>query len=194
MKLAWAGLLLMGWTMAARSAAQVTERALASPAGYCSQAEAYARQHRNIALLFSAVPQNTDPARDRWHRLASHGELQTAEKNANSTAVVTRRDDHVILVDATFQNQFGDSVEAVQYCFRTDGTLAHLHSELTSFHGGMKVIRDVAFDEAGKQTSNRLQSFDLETGKPRQLESDFWDFPPPVFLHVSELPFAKELR
>jgi hypothetical protein len=160
---------------------------------YCSQVKDYARQHADKALLFMAIPQNRDPARDHWTRISSAAALKAATQNANSSAKVHVRDQHVIFVDFTFQNQFGDSTQTTQYCFRPEGTLAELHSELKSFHGDMSVLRDITFDDAGRRVSQRMQSFDLETGRPKKLPSDFWDFSPPIFLHVGDLPFAQSL-
>lgn len=160
---------------------------------YCSQAATYSRQHAGRALFFTAIPRNRDPGRDDWSRAASEAAVDTAANNADSTAGVTVRDGRVIAADFTFQSQFGDSTETVRYCFRPDGTLAEVHSDLKSFHGGMKVVRELGFDDAGKQLSSTMKSFDLESGKPAKLPPDFWDFPPPIFLRVSDLPFAKDL-
>jgi hypothetical protein len=160
---------------------------------YCSRVEAYARQHRADASLFSAMPQNQDPTRDHWRRVASASLLQDAARNANSTAMISVRDGHVVYADFTLQNQFGDSTQTTQYCFRPDGTLAQLHSELRSFHGGLRVVREIEFDSDGKQVSKTMQSFDLDTNRPAKVPSDFWDFPPPVFLRANDLPFAKDL-
>lgn len=187
----WFGALLAAGLSLVVLMAGPAHAADSSTAMYCSQAEVYAQHHRKDAALFSAVPQNRDPARDRWHRVASMVDLQSDIRNANSTALVTMRAAHVIFVQASFQNQFGDSVERVDYCYRPDRSLAHLHSELKSFHGGMRVTREMTFDDSGKTIASAMQSSDLDSGKPRPLPPDFWDFPPPVFLRVTDLPFAK---
>jgi hypothetical protein len=154
---------------------------------YCSQAAT------KDAQLFAAVPNNTNPAQDHWHKISQAG-LQSADRNGNSTASVSMHRGKVAEVNATFQNQFGDSTLHVAYCYRADGTLARLHSDLKSYHGGMEVVRTMSFDEAGQRRSNEMQSFDLQTGQPKKLPADFWDFPPPIFLHASDLPFAKEIQ
>lgn len=159
----------------------------------CDSAKNYPAQHKNDALLFSAVPQNQDPARDRWRRLTARGEFDAAANNGNSTASVWMRNAKVEFVEAVFRNQFGDSTQSVQYCFRPDGTLAQLHSELKSFHSDLRVVREIEFNDAGKQILKTTQSFNLTSGQPQKIPMDFWDFPPPVFAHVSELPFAKQL-
>jgi hypothetical protein len=107
--------------------------------------------------------------------------------------MITVQDGKVVYADFTFQNQFGDSTQTTQYCFRPDGTLAELQSELKSFHGGVRVVRKMAFDAGGKQLLKTMQSFDLDSNQPVNIPADFWDFPPPIFLHVSDLPFAKDL-
>lgn len=155
---------------------------------YCSGVASYANQHPADALLYAAVPQNRDPARDKWHRISA-GDRTTNVRDGNSTAAVTVRETRVVLVDATFRNQFGDYTETVTYCFRPGGTLAQLHSELKSFHEGMKVITEMSFSEAGNKIADTTRSFDLQTNKPKPLASTFWQVPPPVFLKVKSLPF-----
>lgn len=162
-----------------------------STSEYCSEVQSYAAEHQSDAQLFSAVPHNTDPERDRWKKVSSQAELQSIARNGNSTAQVIRRDGHVVAVEAVYQNQFGDSTLKVNYCFRTDGTLEQLHSELKSYHGGMRVVRAMSFDEHGRQVFNDVKSFDLHSGQPRKLPSDFWDFPPPIFRRVDDLPFGE---
>jgi hypothetical protein len=161
---------------------------------YCSQAADYAAQNRNTALLFSAVPQNPTAALDRWHPVKTNAELQTKRQNGQSTAVVTVRDGHLIFAVFELNNQFGDSSETAQYCFRADGTLAELRSDLRSYHGDMRVIREAAYTSSGELSRSSTQSSDLTSGKPKAIPSDFWDQPAPVFLHVGDLPFAKQLQ
>lgn len=187
-------LLALVWISAGLIAtAQTTSTTTVQINRHCASARNFAQQHQRDALLFSAIPQNENPARDHWQRLNSRHEFDTAVKNANSTASVWIRDAKVVFVDVLFQNQFGDSTQSVEYCFRPDGTLAELHSDLKSFHGGLRVVREITFDDAGTQIAKTTQSSDLESGEPKKIPPDFWDFPPPIFLRVSDLPFAKDL-
>jgi hypothetical protein len=186
-------LLLASLSATPPGAAQNTNKDATQIRQACDSEKKYAAQHKNDALLFSAVPQNQDPARDRWRRLTSRGEFDAAANNGNSTASVWMRNGKVELVEAVFRNQFGDSTQSVQYCFRPDGTLAQLHSELKSFHSDLRVVREFEFDDAGKQILKTSQSFNLTMGQPQKIPVDFWDFPPPVFARVSDLPFAKQL-
>lgn len=175
------------------SGAHNTSSPVTQIAQLCSREKVYTEQHKGDAWRFWAIPQNQNPARDHWRRVTSRSELDNAAKNADSTASVWIRDRKVVLVDAILQNQFGDSTQSVEYCFRADGTLAQLHSDLKSFHGGMRVVREIVFDDAGKQIGKTTRSFDLESGKAKKIPPDFWDFPPPIFLQVSDLPFAGDL-
>jgi len=170
--------------------AQSTNKTVAQLDQECAAEKTFTQKHPRAALLFSAIPQNENPARDHWQRVTSRNDFDSAAKNGNSTASVWIRNGAVAFVDAIFQNQFGDSKQSVEYCFRPDGTLAQLHSDLKSFHGGLRVVREIVFDDAGKPIVKTTQSFDLESGKPKKIPPDFWDFPPPIFLHVSDLPFA----
>lgn len=161
-------------------------------ASYCSAASDYAKQHPDGALLFTAVPQNQDPARDKWHP-ASSDAFEFAAKNADSTAIASIRNGHVVFVVFSFQNQFGDSDETATYCYHPDGSLAKLHSDLKSYHGGLELVRDISFDATGREISNALHASDLQTHRSIRLPDDFWDLPPPMFLHVGNLPFGSRL-
>jgi hypothetical protein len=186
-------LLLAFLSVALTGAAQNANKEATQIRQACVSKKNYAAQHKNDALLFSAVPQNQDPARDRWRRLTSRGEFEAAANNGNSTASAWMRNAKVEFVEAVFRNQFGDSTQSVQYCFRPNGTLAQLHSELKSFHSDLRVVRQIEFDDASKQLLKTTQSFNLTSGQPQKIPADFWDFPPPVFARVSDLPFAKQL-
>lgn len=93
----------------------------------------------------------------------------------------------------TFQSQFGDWVSYVNYCYRPDGALSHLHALLNSFHGETTVIRDASFDSAGRQTAHSQANYQLGTRTPKKLDPTFWDQPPPLFLHVNDLPFERQV-
>ncbi len=160
---------------------------------YCAQASQYAKENPDSALYFSALPQNRDPARDQWQRLPSLDALHDAGGNDNSTAVVALRNGSAILVDFTFQNQFGDFEEFAQYCYRPDSSLAYIHSDLKSYHAGLELVRDVWFDNSGGKLEKASHTFDLHTHKPAKLPADFWDLPPPEFLRLRDLPFAGDL-
>ncbi len=124
---------------------------------------------------------------------ARSNDFAVAQRNGQSTAIVTQRNGHIVAAQFVFQNQFGDALEKADYCFHSDGSLAALRSELTSYHQSLGLRRDRTYDSTGKVISNQQSSWDLTTHKPRPIPSDFWDLPPPVFLHVSDLPFAKDL-
>jgi len=140
-------------------------------------------------LFFAAVPQNRDPAHDKWHRLPSIEDLRAETANRGNTAVVTEREKVAVLIDFTFQNQFGDSEEFAQYCYRPDGSLAFIHSDLKSYHAGLELVRDAWYSAAGEKSNSSAQTYDLRTRKPSKLPKDFWDMPPPEFLRVKDLPF-----
>ncbi len=160
---------------------------------YCAEAAEFAKENPDDALYFSAVAQNRDPARDKWHRVPSSEALKSASAEKNSTAVVSIHGNSPQLVDFVFQNQFGDSEEFAQYCYRPDGTLANIHSDLKSYHAGRELVRDIWFDHSGSKLVSDSQAYDLQTHKPAKLPADFWDLLPPEFLRVSDLPFAAEM-
>ena len=162
-------------------------------ADYCAGTLAYANQHRETALFFAAIPRNSDPARDRWRRAISPQDFASAQKNGDSTAILWFLRQKLVWADFTFQNQFGDWINQTTYCYRLDGSLALLHSELKSFHGGLRVVRDSYYAPGSALLSRSQGSWDLTTGKPEPVPPGFWDQPVPVFLHASDLPFARDL-
>jgi hypothetical protein len=97
------------------------------------------------------------------------------------------------MADFTFQNQFGDFTQSATYCYREDGSLAQLHATLKSFHAGLGVSRESFYDASSRVIDKNQASWDLVTNEPKALPADFWDQPPPVFLRVSDLPFARDL-
>lgn len=99
----------------------------------------------------------------------------------------------MVWADFAFQNQFGDWINQTTYCIAPTGSLALLRSELKSFHGGLRVVRDSYFVPAGALLSQSQGSWDLGTGKPEQVPPGFWDQPAPAFLHASDLPFPRDL-
>jgi hypothetical protein len=162
-------------------------------AHYCADRATDADHRREAALLFFAVPQNSNPALDRWSRAASQQELEFAERNGDSTASVSLQTHRPVWINFTFQSQFGDWVTWATYCYRPDGSLAILHSELKSFHGNLRVVRNRYYAPNGRLLSRSENSWDLATNLPKKIPPDFWDQPAPIFLHSSDLPFAHQL-
>jgi hypothetical protein len=160
---------------------------------YCVAAWEYANENPDSFLYFSAIAQNRDPGRDKWRRLPSLDALKAASKEADSTAEVSMRDGMPVNVSFTFENQFGDSEEFAQYCYRADGSLAFIHSYLKSYHSNRGVVRDAWFGPSGDKVFSDLRVHDLQTNQIAKLPADFWDLPPPEFMHVSDLPFAHEI-
>ena len=102
-------------------------------ADYCAGRLAYANQHREAALFVSAIPRNSDPTRDRWRRAISPQDFAAARKNGDSIAILWFLRRKLVWADFAFQNQFGDWINQTTYCYRSDGSLALLDSELKSF-------------------------------------------------------------
>jgi hypothetical protein len=160
----------------------------------CQMEFAKAKADRQHQIFFCALLKNEDPSRDDWKREASESVTTAAAKNGNSTAsVYESQGRRVVVVAFSFRNEFGDWVNDADYCFRGDGTLAQIHSRLDSFHGDATVVRDYFFSD-GKQIALERHDYTLGTTTPKKLDTGFWDFPPPVFRRVSDLPFVKKLK
>jgi len=156
-------------------------------ADYCAGRLAYANQHLEAALFVSAIPRNSDPTRDRWRRAISPQDFAAARKNGDSIAILWFLRRKLVWADFAFQNQFGDWINQTTYCYRSDGSLALLDSELKSFHGGLRVVRDSYYAPGAALLSQYQGSWDLGTGKPEQVPPGFWDQAALVFLHASDL-------
>ena len=81
----------------------------------------------------------------------------------------------------------------VNHCYRANGTLARVGSELRTFNGDYIVTRTRYFSDGGKQLSQTEKFQDLTTHKMKKptkdFESSFSD--DDIFKTTAKLPFAK---
>ncbi|MFM9905940.1 MAG: hypothetical protein ACKVQJ_15365 [Pyrinomonadaceae bacterium] len=90
----------------------------------------------------------------------------------------------------------GDWTMYIYHCFREDGTLARVKSELRTFQGDYIVIRTQHFTTGGKQISKTTKYLDLTTHRPKKSSSQFNSSfsPEDYFKKTSKLPFAHLLK
>jgi len=82
------------------------------------------------------------------------------------------------------------------YCFRADGTLAEINSDLDNFTYNLIARREWVFDTKGRVLGFTEHFLDLETAKPKKPDPEFVDVDveTPRYLRVTDLPFASLLQ
>ena len=93
----------------------------------------------------------------------------------------------------------GDWVKFVYLCFREDGTLAKMDSQLNTFHGDFSLLQTIYFDRKGKILKRSSQYLDLETDKPiTPRKDDILDNGDNIkafyYTRTTKLPFASLLK
>ena len=78
----------------------------------------------------------------------------------------------------------------VDYCFNQDGALQRARSELRTFYGHVRRVRDVVRGGDGRYIEVRSGVFDLESGKAIKPPDSFEDQEVPLVRSVADLPFA----
>jgi hypothetical protein len=97
------------------------------------------------------------------------------------------------LVRFTYQSPSRDWAHFVDYCFSQDGTLQRAHSELRTFYGNVRKVRDVVNGGEGRFVEARSEVFDLASGKAIKPPDNFEDQEVPLVKSVGELPFIRLL-
>ena len=79
------------------------------------------------------------------------------------------------------------------HCYRADGTLAQVRSELRTFYGDYIVTQTRYFNGRGKQISKTVKYQDLTSHKLKKPTSDFDSSfsDDDIFMTTAKLPFAK---
>jgi hypothetical protein len=158
---------------------------------------------RNPGRLFGLLPKGY--GKGHWVEFKRLPEMNAAieAEQVFDIAQVWSRDDGATAVSMRFTSGSGDWVHFVEYCFRADGTLAHLHSTLNTFNAvdkdpekevsGAIRVRFRYFDASGKQIKLRKRVLDLETKRPAPT-LQFMDDEEPIYKKAAALPFSFLLK
>ena len=131
---------------------------------------------KTTGRLFGLFPEGY--GKGRWVEFKGASDMNAAieAEHVFDIAQVWSRDDGATAVSMRFTSGSGDWVHFVEYCFRADGTLAHLHSTLNTFNAadkdpekevsGATRVRHRYFDSCGKKIKVRKRVLDLETKRP----------------------------
>lgn len=143
------------------------------------------------------LPSSTDKHEAQWRKFASTAELkkaaESAEANLEQQVYVWTEGGKVIAANFTLQSESGDWALYPIYCFRENGTIAEISSELRTFYGEMLVRRDWKFDSNGRLLESKEKFLDLKTESPKKPDEEFVDEETPLYHKVSDLPFLSLL-
>jgi len=131
-----------------------------------------------------------------WKLFHSENELQKAweAEGNNDAAFVWLNQGKINSTNFTLQSGSGDWALYTHHCFRQDGTVARIESELRTFNGNMIARRKWIFDPSGVKKKFTEEFLDLNTEKPKQPDADFEDRETPLYRNVMELPFYKAFQ
>lgn len=131
----------------------------------------------------------------RWREFKDAKQLQAVESDVPETAELRRVDALGSLVAMFMTSRSGDWATFVQYCYRTDGTLARSNATLNTFLTGDDVDEGVTrerirwFDSSGDQLKVATEVRGLKS-KRRQPKRQFMKNDEPIYRRLSALPFA----
>jgi len=135
-------------------------------------------------------------ARGDWHEYKSSKEMDDAlaKSEIPEKARFWRRKDGVSAVQIVETPISGDWSQAVDYCFRSDGSLARMESTLVTFDtadeidGAVERLRVRHFDTKGKELSLREYVKNAKSRLPAKRV--FADKTETIYRTIDDLPFA----
>jgi len=161
----------------------------------CDAGEKFASGHESEGRLVADVSDEVLPKKGQgtWKVFKTAKEMQSASANGapNTQARVWVAPGGVTIVEAIFQSDSGDWAHFVDYCYRTDGTLARTVSTYNTFEAddedGVSKIRTRHYDAAGKVVRSKQKVLNLQTKKAYR--GKFADQQELVFTTLDGLPF-----
>lgn len=168
---------------------------IAAIEAYSKQMDAYVKRNSRGGRFFGDMSNYDEPdAPARWQEFRNKRALRRAEVYSAATAWMNPAG--VLLVaDFSLTSPSGDWAQDNIYYYRSDGSLAKLHSEMRTFFGDVIIIRDRLYDSNGKLLQEKTKHLDLQTRKPKKVkEGEYADFPPEVYAKTSNLPFYALLK
>ncbi|HEY0322935.1 MAG TPA: hypothetical protein VGC66_18410 [Pyrinomonadaceae bacterium] len=166
---------------------------------YTSGLDRYIKRNAQRARYFadtSSYENENAPA--RWQEFKTKKALDNAWQNGKtytSSNVWFSTTGNPVVALFTLSSPSGDWAQYVTNYYRSDGTLARLHSELRTFMGDVIVIRDRLYDANGKVLKEQTRYLDLKTRKPKKVkQGDFMDQEATLYAKTSALPFYALLK
>jgi hypothetical protein len=140
--------------------------------------------------------------RGTWHeRDQSEGASRTrAGTDAVETARVWRKGKGAMAVQMTIRGESGDWAQTVDYCFRSDGTLARSEAVLVTVdvlddedqtNSAVRRMRRRYFERSGEEIEQRVQVWNVANGQPTKRR--YADIQESIYRTAVDLPFASFL-
>ncbi|MGB6197964.1 MAG: hypothetical protein WA871_13865 [Candidatus Acidiferrales bacterium] len=125
-----------------------------------------------------------------WQTFASAADLKktAADASFEDQAWVWESNGTVVHARISVPSQAWTIV--ADYCFRPDGTIGEITSDVQNFAVNEICRREWKFDSRGRIQDITEKYLDMDTGKPKKQERDFGDVDTTIYFKVADLPFA----
>ena len=181
-------------SMSGTSYSQAANKAeIESIDAYCKTVDAIQDKTAGLVLADTAGLNDDTP---KWRGFASEKALEKFREDSDTYSIAYnwRKGTKIVASNFTLFSDSGDWAKYVYHCFREDGSLARVESELRTFYGDYIVTRRNYFDRSGKRLSRSVKFRDLTSGKPKKPESGGVEGDDPneidYYKQTSKLPFA----
>jgi len=166
---------------------------------YCGRQFSYGNDHIDSARVFGSISNENEATAPRWEEFASSEALQKKVDSAvnvgeTDTAYAVTRDSSVVFIRTFLEDDTGDFLHQVDYCFRSDGAIAEARSDLTWIPMNEREEREIFFSEHGDDIGSTVNYVELGNNRLARLPERPKDFPErsfPIYRRVSDLPFLK---
>jgi hypothetical protein len=166
---------------------------------FCNKASAFAADKGNTVRIFGDISDARDSSsREKWREFKNIKELEgTYDKQPAYTQAYSWANKDFTYVSMFFTSPSGDWTHYVEYCLRSDGTLARSESRLNTFSGYdfernrsvlIRRIRTKHFAQSGSEIRSQSQIIDVETKKAVPT-TQFADQDEPIFRNIQNFPF-----
>lgn len=174
---------------------------VASQSASCDAAKVWTEDHRNDGRVFAATSPDDfyNARRSTWTEYPSLEALSVASSSINMhyQAIVwaTPSGRYIVTNEWSFSE---DWMLETDYCFRSDGTVSRMASELRFLPGRSITRRSVYFNPSGRERNRELNYYDLESGRRLSDEESKGAqvadaIRPVVYTRTRDLPFHKLL-
>jgi hypothetical protein len=181
---------LQGMTFGQALKAEIT-----SVDAYCKGIDALTKKAKRPDLIFADTSDNTDQnSKPKWRKFPSEKSLEKFREKSETYSIAFnwRRDGKIVASNFTNFSGSGDWAMYIYHCYRVNGKLARVRSELRTFYGDYIVTQTRYFNTRQKQISKTVKYQDLTSHKPKEAshENDRYFTNDDIFKTTAKLPFA----
>lgn len=165
-----------------------------TPSEFCQAAKKQTLARSKLARVFALMQKGESPDSpdENWVEFPNASTLNKMAmmRPIYDMATAWTLPSGVLFISMVTTSSTADWYDYTDYCYRPNGTLAWMESELRTLpRGGARRIRTWVFSLDGKITSQTTRELNLATGKPLH-NSSYIDRKEPVFLTPMHLPFT----